>query len=83
MSGLLVYLLTLASFVFIARALISWLRIGPDSAFAPVQQFLYRITEPVLAPVRRFMPRTGGIDLSALVVIIGINLILIPIAQRL
>jgi YggT family protein len=32
--------------------------------------FLYRITEPVLRPVRNFLPNLGGIDLSPLVVIL-------------
>jgi YggT family protein len=32
--------------------------------------FLYRITEPVLRPVRNFLPSLGGIDISPLVVIL-------------
>jgi len=42
---------------------------------ASVAQFLYRITEPVLAPVRRVLPPMGGLDLSPLVVIIGIQIL--------
>jgi YggT family protein len=42
---------------------------------AGVSQFLYRITEPVLGPVRRVLPPMGGLDLSPLVVIIGIQIL--------
>ncbi|MFN5602167.1 MAG: YggT family protein [Acidimicrobiaceae bacterium] len=40
-----------------------------------MSQFLYRITEPVLAPVRRVLPPMGGLDLSPLVVILGIQIL--------
>ena len=40
-------------------------------------QFLHRITEPVLAPVRRLLPpwKTGGLDLSPLIVLIAIQFV--------
>jgi len=52
--------------------------------------FLYRITEPALAPIRRIMPNLGGIDISPLILILLIhfarNLIvydlLLPMAYR-
>lgn len=80
MSAFLVTLLQLISWIFIARALISWFRIRPDSPFYPVVDLLERITEPVLSPVRSVLPRTGMFDFSILVVILGINLFLIPLA---
>jgi YggT family protein len=83
LSGILVPLLNLVVIVFIVRALISWLRIGYDSPFRPVVDGLYRVTEPILAPIRRVLPSFGGLDLSVLVVIFGIRLLLIPIAASL
>ncbi|MCE2735245.1 MAG: YggT family protein [Acidimicrobiaceae bacterium] len=68
----LLYLFTLAIF---ARAILSFFPIRPGSPIAPVSQFLYRITEPVLAPVRRVLPPMGGLDLSPLVVILGIQIL--------
>lgn len=68
----LLYLYTLAIF---ARAILSFFPIRPGSPIAPVAQFLYRITEPVLAPVRRVLPSMGGLDLSPLVVILGIQIL--------
>ena len=79
MSNVLVQLLNLATLIFIARAILSWFPIGFDSPVRPVADFLHRITEPVLAPVRRILPPLGGFDLSILVVIFGIRLILIPL----
>ena len=76
----LVLLLNLVTIVFVARALVSWLPIGFDSPFRPVVDVLYRVTEPVLAPIRRVLPPMGGLDLSVLVVIFGIRFLLVPAA---
>ena len=80
MESLVVNLLRLASFVFIARALLSWFPIRPGSGMYPIAQGIHRVTEPVLAPIRNVLPRMGGIDLSVFIAIIGINVILIPVA---
>jgi YggT family protein len=42
---------------------------------AMVGDFLYRITEPLLAPIRRRMPNLGGIDISPVILILIIILI--------
>lgn len=56
--------------IIIARALISW--VNPDP-WNPIVQFLQRVTEPVLAPIRRRLPSwQWGIDFSPLVVILVI-----------
>lgn len=58
--------------VIVIRALISWVNPDPHN---PIVQFLYRVTEPLLQPIRRLMGRTmmtTGIDLSPLVAILGI-----------
>lgn len=67
-ANLLDMALTLYTFLIVARALISW--VNPDP-WNPIVQFLYRATEPVLAPVRRRIPMPG-IDLSPIVVIFAI-----------
>ncbi len=63
------YLLTV---LIIARAVMSWFSPGPSNMLAV---YLYRVTEPFLAPVRRLMPRTGMVDFSPLVVILLLQLI--------
>jgi len=59
----------------IASAVLSWLVafnvVNPHNRLiGTVGEFLYRITEPALAPVRRFLPNLGGLDLSPVVVIL-------------
>ncbi|HPL63411.1 MAG: YggT family protein [Syntrophales bacterium] len=62
--------LTLYMWVIVIRALISW--VNPDP-YNPIVQFLYRITEPALRPIRRRMPfRNVGIDLSPMILILVI-----------
>jgi len=54
--------------VIIARALISW--VNPDP-YNPIVQFLYKVTEPVLYPIRVKMGSfSSGIDLSPMIVIL-------------
>ena len=81
MSNVLVQLLNLATVVFVARAILSWFPIGFDSPVRPIADFLHRITEPVLAPIRRVLPPLGGIDLSILLVIFLIRLVLVPLVR--
>jgi len=62
--------LNLYTWIIIIRALMSW--VNPDP-YNPIVRFLYRATEPVLSPVRRWLPfRNLGIDLSPVVVILAI-----------
>lgn len=62
--------LTIYMWIIIARAIISW--VNPDP-YNQIVQFLYRVTEPVMAPVRRWIPMRGmGIDLSPLVILLVI-----------
>ena len=54
--------------IIIARAIISW--VNPDP-YNPIVRFLYRVTEPVLRPVRHRMPTLAmGLDLSPMIVIL-------------
>ncbi len=63
-------LLNLYMWVFIIRALISW--VSPDP-YNPIVRFLYNVTDPVLNRVRRMLPlQFGGIDLSPMIVILAI-----------
>jgi YggT family protein len=64
----------------IAAAVLSWLIafnvVNMRNQFvAMVGDFLYRITEPLLAPIRRRMPNLGGIDISPVILILIIILI--------
>ncbi len=48
-----------------------------------VRDFLARTTEPVLRPVRRIMPNLGAIDISPMVVLIAIEMVIVPLLERL
>ncbi|MEQ8605065.1 MAG: YggT family protein [Marivibrio sp.] len=63
----------------ILSAILSWLVafnvINTSNRFVyMVGDFLYRITEPALRPIRNFLPNLGGIDISPIVVILLIFL---------
>ena len=65
--------LTLYMWIVIVRALLSW--VSPDP-YNPIVRFLYRVTEPVLRPVRRLIPMGNiGIDISPVIVIVIIYLL--------
>jgi YggT family protein len=63
------YVLTIYMWLIIIRALISW--VNPDP-YNQIVQLLYRLTDPVLNRVRRFIPFTYsiGIDFSPVIVIL-------------
>lgn len=63
--------LTILYWLILIRALISW--INPDP-YNPIVQFLYKTTEPVLRPARRFLPFSYrlGLDISPIVVFLTI-----------
>ena len=75
MTNLIAMLLNLVVLLLIVRAVLSWVRVGPESPFRPVVDGVYRITEPILAPIRGVLPPMGGFDLSPLLVIIAISLV--------
>jgi YggT family protein len=64
--------LTIYVWIIIARAIISWVNPYP---YHPLVRFLYKVTEPVLAPVRKIIPPIGGIDISPVIVIFIIFII--------
>ena len=68
-------LLTYYSFAVIGRIILSWFPMPPGGAMASIFGVLYNITEPVLGPVRRLLPAVGMLDLSPIVVFIGIQII--------
>jgi YggT family protein len=63
---LLATILRIYSFVLLARALVSWIPNLDHSH--PAVQILYRVTEPVLEPIRRLVPPIGGVmDISMII----------------
>jgi YggT family protein len=74
------YLLTIVWWIIIIQAVLSWLIafnvINTHNDFVRnVWQTLDRITEPLYRPIRRVMPDFGALDLSPIVVLIGIQIL--------
>jgi YggT family protein len=72
-GGLYALLHTVLQFYFFAvllYALLSWFGGG---GYNPAAQILGRLVEPLLAPIRRVVPPLGGLDLSALFLMIGLQ----------
>jgi YggT family protein len=72
--------LDLYIWLLIAAAVLSWLVAfnvvnTRNQVVAMLGDFLYRITEPVLRPIRNMLPSLGGIDVSPVVLILIIILI--------
>ena len=72
--------LNLYIWLLIASAILSWLIafnvVNTRNQFVGgVAEFLYRITEPALRPIRQFMPNLGGLDISPIILILIIMLI--------
>lgn len=72
--------LQLYIWLLIASAVLSWLVAfnvinTRNQVVASVGEFLYRITEPALRPIRSMMPNLGGIDVSPVILILIILLI--------
>jgi len=61
-------LLTIYMWVIVIRAVLSW--VNPDP-YNPIVRFIYQFTEPVMAPIRRWLPIRGmGIDFSPIIILL-------------
>ena len=65
-------LFNILQFAIIIRSLLSWFNPRPDN---PLVVLLYDLTEPILAPLRRIVPRLGMIDITPLVAILLMSVI--------
>jgi YggT family protein len=76
MMNLLIYFIdvffTLLSLAILARVLLSWIRVSP---YHPMVDFLYRVTEPILAPLRRAIPPLGMVDISPVIALLLLQIV--------
>ena len=66
-------LIYILNFAIIIRALMSWFNPSLEN---PVVRFVFEITEPVLGPLRRIVPRIGMSDITPIVAVLLMNVIL-------
>jgi YggT family protein len=68
----LVTLIDVYSLVVLAAVIASWIRVDRRN---PVVATLHGLTEPILASIRGLLPPIGGIDLSPMVLLIGLRIL--------
>jgi len=54
------------------RVLFSWISLGPGNDLVRI---VYQLTEPILAPLRRYIPPLGGLDITPMVALMLLELI--------
>ena len=82
LAALLDVVFTLATFVIIARAVLSWVSPDPHN---PIVRIIVQLSEPLLFPIRRHVPYIGGVDLSPVIAILALMFLegfLVPSLQR-
>jgi YggT family protein len=66
-------LITVLMLLVIARVIVSW--VAPSGGGGMVA-FIYQATEPLLAPIRRLVPPSGGLDWAPLIAMLVLGLLL-------
>jgi YggT family protein len=74
--ALLQLLSQLFSLLILARILMSWVQVD---RYNPVVKFIFDLTEPILAPIRRVLPPTGMFDFSPMVAILLVEFLVVPV----
>jgi YggT family protein len=71
LATVILWVLNIYLWIIVARAVLSW--VNPDP-YNQIVRLIYNLTEPVLYRIRALLPMNfGGIDLSPIVVILGIT----------
>ena len=69
---ILINIIDLYSLIVLGAVILSWFHLPSGN---PVAQFVNRFTEPLLQPIRRALPAMGGLDLSPVVLLIGLQIV--------
>ena len=62
----------LYTFLVLARVILSWVSHNPSN---PIIAWIYRVTDPVLEPIRQLLPSLGGIDFSPILVLFLLRMV--------
>ena len=76
----LTYLIYAFNMAIFGRVLMSWISPRGDDQ---ISRILIQITEPLIAPIRRVLPRFGMFDLSPMVALLLLNFIVLPVVGTL
>ena len=69
---ILINIIDLYSLIVLGAVILSWVHLPSGN---PVVQFVNRLTEPLLQPIRRALPAMGGLDFSPVVVLVGLQIV--------
>ena len=69
---ILISLIDLYSLIVFGAVILSWLRLPNDN---PVVRFVASLTEPLLEPIRRVLPPTGGLDFSPMILLVALQIL--------
>jgi YggT family protein len=69
---LLVRLIDLYSLVVLVAVILSWVRLDPAN---PLATIVHGLTDPILRPIRNVIPPMGGLDLSPMVLLLGLQVL--------
>jgi YggT family protein len=75
MRNVLCGVLNLYVIAIVLRMVLSWFPLEPGGVVSQVSGVLRRITDPLLEPLRRVLPPLGGLDLSPLIAILGLQIV--------
>jgi YggT family protein len=73
--GILCTLINLYLLAILAFIILSWFPLNPSGVGYRIFSVLRAIVDPVLAPLRRVLPRLGPLDISPIILILGIGII--------
>ena len=62
----------LLNLAIILRVLFSWIRPNPGNALV---HLVYQITEPIMAPLQRYVPSLGGLDITPMVALVLLEML--------
>lgn len=72
MNILLAKIINIYELILIVRIILTWV---PHNAYHPAALFLYKITDPIIAPVRKVIPPIMGIDFSPIIVFLALGFV--------
>ena len=77
--GFIGFILQVFAYLVIARALTSWF---PNARQYAIVQLLYQITDPIMIPASRLIPRIGMIDISPMIIVFSLLFISSALGAR-
>ena len=63
---------TILVWIIIGRCILSFIRHDP---YQPIIKFIYDVSEPIMAPFRKLIPASGGIDFSPFIAVLALTLL--------